>query len=143
MTSETFNFFKHLFGKIAMIDFVGIISSAFWIGLCYYSVIFFDLVRVAQESIYYLTMQIAIGCYAVVFYNAIKVIFIIPRRYKVPQINPDNYRKYAKKEIELATISGITGFCALVIALWTHLHFLTPILVLLYTIGFINVIKWF
>ena len=88
-------------------------------------------------------MQVAIGCYCVALVQAVKVIYFIPKDKKIMQVTPENYRKYAKKEIELATISGIVGFFSLFIALWTHLHLLTPILVCLYTIGLVNIVKWF
>eukprot|EP00835_Amoeboradix_gromovi_P006497 NODE_774_length_4360_cov_0.289134.p4 type:complete len:127 gc:universal NODE_774_length_4360_cov_0.289134:1575-1955(+) len=126
-----------------MADFISLASTIFWVGLSLFSVYYLDIISILMLSINYYSMQAALACYAVLIYQAVRVIFIIPRQSKVIQITPENYQKYAKKEIELACMSGVAGFLFLVVALWPHLHILTPFLLILYFLGLVNILKYF
>ena len=126
-----------------MVDFVEIIASIFWIGVSLYSVYFLELMTVFQASLHYFSMQLAIGTFLVVLFQGFKVVYVIPKREKVPQITPDNYEQYALKEIQTAAICGVVSMFSLFIAWWPHLHIITPLLLVLYFMGLVNILKWF
>eukprot|EP00834_Sanchytrium_tribonematis_P002126 NODE_59_length_28102_cov_0.971110.p23 type:complete len:127 gc:universal NODE_59_length_28102_cov_0.971110:11611-11231(-) len=126
-----------------MIDINSAVVSLFWVGLSIFTMYFFDLYHVLQRSFYFYTTQAAFACCAVCIYQGVRVIYIIPRVKKVSQITPENYERYAKHEIESASIAGVLGYVLITIALFNELHILTPLLLVLYFVGFINLLKWF
>lgn len=118
-------------------------SSALWVGLCALVFQYLDLVSVFKQGLEYHTFYYAIGFYLVSFWQFIKVTFVLPKKHNIPQITPENYEKYALKEIQLATICGMLGMMTLTFSLFQELHILTPLILMLFFVGLINVIKWF